>query len=141
MDLDKEAIENGKLHLLPCEISARNIVADFISQNPNLEKSILNILSDLLLLFNLSVGRLLLYSEESLQFLELLKLRDLLDLDFSDIYGGTHLLRFLVSLPEVMSISKITSSTERKIYAITSKLVNHFQNQITTYLTPNYFLK
>ncbi|KAF2005069.1 NuA4 histone acetyltransferase complex, Eaf3/MRG15 subunit [Amniculicola lignicola CBS 123094] len=79
--------------------------------------------------FNRALGRLLLYRFEREQYLDIVTrmespTSDLTGLAISDIYGGEHLLRLFVSMPELLAQTNMDSNS-----------VNRLREELTTMLT------
>ncbi|KAF1942032.1 NuA4 histone acetyltransferase complex, Eaf3/MRG15 subunit [Clathrospora elynae] len=95
--------------------------------------------------FNKSVGRLLLYRFEREQFYDInarvqQPTDDLADKSFADIYGGEHLLRLLVTMPELIAQTNMDHQAVTRLREELGGMTNWLakEAQINTLFVPTY---
>eukprot|EP01125_Pyxidicula_operculata_P021050 TRINITY_DN796_c0_g1_i4.p1 TRINITY_DN796_c0_g1~~TRINITY_DN796_c0_g1_i4.p1 ORF type:complete len:367 (-),score=53.23 TRINITY_DN796_c0_g1_i4:8-1108(-) len=106
---DKEFLKKSKHHKLPVKETVRRIIMQanchIKHSNQNFVHRYMKFSNDLIPLFNMMVGRMLLYRSERMQYLEFINRTSQSNnqLELCDLYGGFHLLRLMVYLPYYVS--------------------------------------
>lgn len=109
--------KDRKLVQLPSERPIEHILSQFYADTSNSTSSVVEqaqlseFLQGIKLYFNLSLGKLLLYRLERIQYAELLKAHS--EKQYTEIYGIIHLLRLVTLLPEMMESSNVDDQTAK----------------------------
>lgn len=120
--------KDRKLIHLPCKITVDSVLDEFYKERAHhldsvVEQSQLSeFLAGLRLYFNASLGKLLLYRLERIQYAEMLEKYK--DKQPTSIYGLIHLLRLITLLPEMIETSNVDDQTAKILVKQCDVLLN-----------------
>jgi len=156
-DLEKEEAfqnitKNLQLVQLPANYPAGVILDEYMkhvndnSNRTSIERDILEeVIAGLKEYFNKSVGRLLLYRFEREQFYDIWSriqqpTDELAGKPLADIYGGEHLLRLLVTMPELIAQTNMDHQAVTRLREELSQMTTWLSKeaQINTFFVPTY---
>ncbi|CDO92625.1 unnamed protein product [Kluyveromyces dobzhanskii CBS 2104] len=109
--------KDRKLVELPSERPIEHILSQFYAETSNSMPSAVDqsqlseFLHGVKLYFNLSLGKLLLYRLERIQYAQLLKTHP--EKQYTELYGVIHLLRLVTLLPEMIESSNVDDQTAK----------------------------
>eukprot|EP01124_Arcella_intermedia_P013767 TRINITY_DN20162_c0_g1_i3.p1 TRINITY_DN20162_c0_g1~~TRINITY_DN20162_c0_g1_i3.p1 ORF type:complete len:141 (+),score=26.87 TRINITY_DN20162_c0_g1_i3:70-492(+) len=106
---------------LPCTPTIRTILLNFSKTHHDQESK--NVVSDIIILFNVCVGLQLLYVQERKQYEDELAKQ----IPLCDIYGAVHLLRLIVKFPFFMQKSNLPDESVQKIKAVMNALISFME--------------
>ncbi|KAI3406104.2 APE3 [Candida oxycetoniae] len=131
--------KDKKLVKLPTEYSVNSILQEYKSwRSSKLQKHQVSILVEIItgleLYFNKAVTLVLLYKNERLQHLGLIKNNTITrDMGNSKVYGYEHLLRLLISFPNLISQTTMDSLSISVLVSELEELLNYLKENMTVY--------
>jgi hypothetical protein len=130
----------GFILSLPAAPSLTRIIADFHEQNPDLDATTKGIVADLVMLFEIELGRSLVYREERPQYKESLERAKEKNEPVSSIYGAYHFLRLFVQLPVLFHQmhERPKDSDVAEIIAVSTRLCKFLENHQTLFFAERY---